>query len=111
MEIQFTIRVGGSTRNAAQLKVPAQQNKPGGQRPGVEQQHHIGEDPAKAGEPQAGGGGGDEAGPGGGGPGSGTVFVIGPIVICGGGDEAGPGGGGGDEAGPGGGGNGKQEIR
>ena len=107
MEIQFTIKLFGSSGSAAVLK------KDSNERP--EQGHTLGshapppgenpvpESSEQAEKPPESGGGGDDAGPGGTGAGMGQVIVIGPIVITGAAASTGTKGGGGDDAGPGGG--------
>ena len=100
MEIQFTIKLGGSGVNAAVLKLKDKKEDE------KEDKHSLSkgftepkEKPKEGSQNPLGEAGGDQVvgddpGPGGGGGASGPVIVIGPIVINGVGDDPGPGGGG-----------------
>ena len=98
MEIQFTIKIGGSGGSAAVLKNENDDT--------IVQGVSLGRTSESADNPEksAGeGGAGDPAGPGGGGP-AGQVIVIGPIVINAAGASSAAGkGGAGDPLSPGGG--------
>ena len=110
MEIQFSIRLVGSSRNKAVLETTG--NKESSANQPIESHSLESHAPASPAKPASESkketessfgraGQGDGTGPGGNGSGMGSVIVIGPIVITGAGDGIGPGGQG-DGTGPGG---------